>query len=121
MISNAQEYYQATSLRDALRRLGKNDQQVPLPVTGAYHLIAGKLRAATCLVDISAVGLDTITVAGKKVTIGGTTTFQQIVKSKDLPEALRSAARAYSTIIERNTTTLQDALFGYAVYFDLFT
>ena len=121
MMSNAQEYYHATSLRDALRRLGKNDQQVPVPVTGAYHLIAGKLRAATCLVDISAVGLDTITVAGKKATIGGTALFQQIVKSKQLGDLLPKAARAYSTIIQRNTTTLQDALFGYATYFDLMT
>ena len=81
MISHAQEYYHATSLKDALKKLGKNGEHVPVPVTGAFHLIAGKLRAATCLVDISAVGLDTISVAGKKVTIGGTATFQQIVKS----------------------------------------
>jgi carbon-monoxide dehydrogenase medium subunit len=65
--------------------------------------------------------LDTIKVEGKKVSIGGTATFQQIVKSKELPEALRNAARAYSTIIQRNATTLQDALFGYATYFDLLT
>jgi aerobic carbon-monoxide dehydrogenase medium subunit len=121
MISNAQEYYHATSLRDALKKLGKNGEQVPVPVTGAFHLIAGKLRAATCLVDISATGLDTIKVEGKKVSIGGTATFQQIVKSKDLPPVIREAARAYSTIIQRNATTLQDALFGYATYFDLLT
>ena len=121
MISNATEYYHATSLKDALKKLGKNGEQIPVPVTGAFHLIAGKLRAATCLVDISAVGLDAIKVDGKKVSIGGTATFQQIVKSKELPEALRNAARAYSTIIQRNATTLQDALFGYATYFDLLT
>ncbi len=121
MISSAQEYYHATSLKDALKKLGKNGEQVPVPVTGAFHLIAGKLRAATSLVDISAVGLDTIRVEGKKISIGGTATFQQIVKCKDLPEALRNSARAYSTIIQRNTTTLQDALFGYATYFDLLT
>ncbi len=121
MISPAHEYYYATSLRDALRKLGKNDQQIPAPVTGAFHLIAGKLRAATCLVDISAAGLDAITVAGKKATIGGTATFQQIVKCAELPEIVRNAARAYSTIIQRNTTTLQDALFGYATHFDLWT
>jgi carbon-monoxide dehydrogenase medium subunit len=121
MISSAQEYYHATSLRDALKKLGKNDQQIAVPVTGAFHLVAGKLRAATCLVDISAVGLDGIKVEGKKIIIGGTATFQQLVKSKDLPEVLRKAARAYSTIIQRNMTTLQDALFGYATYFDLLT
>lgn len=121
MFPNVQEYHHATTLKDALKKLGKNGEQVPVPVTGAFHLISGKLRAATCLVDISAVGLDTIKVEGKKVSIGGTATFQQIVKSKELPEALRNAARAYSTIIQRNTTTLQDALFGYATYFDLLT
>lgn len=121
MINPAQEYYYATSLRDALRKLGKNDQQIPVPVTGAFHLVAGKLRAATCLVDISSAGLDTITMAGKKAIIGGTATFQQIVKCPELPEVVRNAARAYSTIIQRNTTTLQDALFGYATYFDLWT
>src|SRR5439155_10776059 len=47
--------------------------------------------------------------------------FQQIVKSKQLGDLLPKAARAYSTIIQRNTTTLQDALFGYATYFDLMT
>jgi CO/xanthine dehydrogenase FAD-binding subunit len=121
MISPAQEYYHASSLRDALKKLGQNGEQVPVPVTGAFHLIAGKLRAATTLVDISATGLDTISVAGKKAIIGGTATFQQIVKCADLPEVVRNAARAYSTIIQRNTTTLQDALFGYATYFDLMT
>jgi CO/xanthine dehydrogenase FAD-binding subunit len=121
MISNATEYYHATSLRDALRKLGKNGENIPVPVTGAFHLIAGKLRAATTLVDISATGLDAIKVEGKKVVIGGTATFQQIVKSKDLPPVIRQAARAYSTIIQRNTTTLQDVLFGYATYFDLLT
>ncbi len=121
MFANVQEYHHATTLKDALKKLGKNGEQVPVPVTGAFHLIAGKLRAATCLVDISAVGLDTIKVEGKKITIGGTATFQQIVKSKNLPEAVRKAAQAYSTIIQRNATTLQDALFGYATYFDLLT
>jgi CO/xanthine dehydrogenase FAD-binding subunit len=119
MISHAQEYYHATSLKDALKKLGKTD--VPVPVTGAFHLIAGKLRAATTLVDISATGLDTIKVEGKKVSIGGTATFQQIVKCNDLPPVIRQAARAYSTIIQRNATTLQDVLFGYATYFDLLT
>jgi CO/xanthine dehydrogenase FAD-binding subunit len=123
MISNATEYYHATSLKDALKKLGKNGEQVPAPVTGAFHLISGKLRAATCLVDISAVGLDTVKVEGKKVTIGGTATFQQIVKGLDdvLNGVVSKSARAYSTIIQRNMTTLQDALFGYATYFDLLT
>ena len=57
MFANVQEYYHATSLRDALKKLGKNEQQIPVPVTGAFHLISSKLRAATCLVDVSAVGL----------------------------------------------------------------
>ena len=125
MFAKVQEYYHATSLRDALKKLGKNDQQVPAPVTGAFHLIASKLRAATCLVDVSGVGLDYVKLEGRKLAIGGTATFQQIVKSKELNEALNGllpkAARAYSTIIQRNATTLQDVLFGYATYFDLLT
>ena len=123
MFPNVQEYHHATTLKDALKKLGKNGEQVPVPVTGAFHLIAGKLRAATCLVDISAVGLDTVKVDGKKVTIGGTANFQQIVKGLGdvLNGVVSKSARAYSTIIQRNTTTLQDALFGYATYFDLLT
>ena len=125
MISAAQEYHHAASLRDAIKKLGKNDEQIPVPVTGAFHLIASKLRAATCLVDISATGLDYVKVEGKKVAIGGTATFQQMVKSKELNGVLNGlvpkAARAYSTIIQRNATTLQDVLFGYATYFDLLT
>src|SRR3989442_1608932 len=123
MFANVQEYHHATSLRDALKRLGKNGEQVPVPVTGAFHLIAGKLRAATCLVDISAVGINAVTVDGKKVTIGGAANFQQIVKGLGdvLNGVVPRAARAYSTIIQRNMTTLQDALFGYATYFDLLT
>lgn len=121
MFNQVQEYYHATSLKDALKKLGKNGEQVPVPVTGAFHLISTKLRAATCLVDISAVGLDAIKVEGKKVSIGGTATFQQIVKSKDVPPLIRKAAQTYSTIIQRNATTLQDVLFGYATYFDLLT
>ena len=125
MFAKVQEYYHATSLRDALKKLGKNDQQVPAPVTGAFHLISSKLRAATCLVDVSAVGLDYVKLEGRKLAIGGTATFQQIVKSKELNESLNGllpkAARAYSTIIQRNATTLQDVLFGYATHFDLLT
>jgi carbon-monoxide dehydrogenase medium subunit len=112
-------------LRDALKKLGKNDKQLPVPVTGAFHLISSKLRAATCLVDVSGVGLDYVKLEGRKLAIGGTATFQQIVTSKELTEALHGllpkAARMYSTKIQRNATTLQDALFGYATYFDLLT
>jgi len=125
MFANVQEYYHATSLRDALKKLGKNDGQIPVPVTGAFHLISSKLRAATCLVDISAVDLNYVKVEGRKLSIGGAATFQQIVGSKELNEALNglvpAAAQAYSTRIQRNTTTLQDVLFGYATFFDLLT
>jgi carbon-monoxide dehydrogenase medium subunit len=125
MFANIREYHYATSLREALKRLGSNDEQVPVPVTGAFHLISGKLRTATCLVDVSAVGLDYLKLEGRKLAIGGTATFQQIVTSTELNAALNGllpkAARAYSTKIQRNTTTLQDALFGYATYFDLMT
>ncbi|HVM61125.1 MAG TPA: FAD binding domain-containing protein [Verrucomicrobiae bacterium] len=125
MFANVREYYHASSLRDALKSLGKNEEQIPVPVTGAFHLISSKLRAATCLVDISGIGLDYVKCDGRKLTIGGTATFQQIVTSKELNGALNSllpkAARAYSTRIQRNTTTLQDVLFGYATYFDLLT
>ncbi len=125
MLSNVQEYYHATSLRDALRRLRKGEPEIPVPVTGAFHLIASKLRAATCLVDISGAGVDSIAIAGKKIVIGGAATFQQIATSEPLHQVLNGvlpkSARTYSTIIQRNTTTLQDALFGYATYFDLWT
>jgi len=125
MAAPVQEYYYPKDLRDALKKLGRNDEQVPVPVTGAFHLISSKLRAATCLVDISGVELDYVKVGGKKLAIGGTATFQQIVASKELKAALNGllpkAAQAYSTRIQRNTTTLQDVLFGYATYFDLLT
>jgi len=125
MFANVQEYYHATSLRDALKKLGKNDGQIPVPVTGAFHLISSKLRAATCLVDISAIDLNYVKVEGKKLAIGGAATFQQIVISKELNESVNglvpAAAQAYSTRIQRNTTTLQDVLFGYATFFDLLT
>jgi carbon-monoxide dehydrogenase medium subunit len=125
MFANVQEYYHATSLRDALKKLGKNDGQIPVPVTGAFHLISSKLRAATCLVDISAVAVNYVKVEGRKLSIGGAATFQQIVASKELNEVLNGvvprAAQAYSTRIQRNMTTLQDVLFGYATFFDLLT
>jgi carbon-monoxide dehydrogenase medium subunit len=125
MFANVQEYYHATSLRDALKKLGKNDGQIPVPVTGAFHLISSKLRAATCLVDISAVDLNYVKVERRKLSIGGAANFQQIVASKELNETLNGllpkAAQAYSTRIQRNTTTLQDVLFGYATFFDLLT
>ena len=125
MFANVREYHHATTLREALKKLGRNDEQVPMPVTGAFHLISGKLRSATCLVDVSAVGLGYVKLEGRKLAIGGTATFQQIVTSTELNAALYGllpkAARAYSTRIQRNTTTLQDVLFGYATYFDLLT
>ncbi len=125
MFANVREYYRATSLRDALKKLGKNGEQIPVPVTGAFHLISSKLRAATCLVDVSGVGLDYVTLEGRRLAIGGTATFQQIVASKEFGAVLNGllpkAARAYSTRIQRNATTLQDVLFGYATYFDLLT
>ena len=48
MFANVQEYHHATSLKDALKKLGKNGEQVAVPVTGAFHLISSKLRAAMC-------------------------------------------------------------------------
>ena len=125
MFANVQEYYHAATLKDALKKLGKGNGQVPVAFCGAFHLVRTKLNAATCIVDISAVGLDYVKVEGSKVRIGGTATFQQIVKSKELKETLNAlvpdAARAYSTIIQRNATTLQDVVFGWATYFDLLT
>src|ERR1035438_842435 len=101
MFANVQEYYHATTLRDALKKLGKNDGQVPVPVTGAFHLIASKLRAATCLVDISAVDINYVKIEGRKLSIGGAANFQQIVASKEFNTALNGllprAAQAYST------------------------
>jgi len=44
MFANVQEYYHAMSLRDALKKLGKDERQIPMPVTGALHLISTKLR-----------------------------------------------------------------------------
>ena len=77
------------------------------------------------MVDVSGIGLDYVKLEGRKLAIGGTATFQQIVASKELGKAvhglLPKAARAYSTKIQRNATTLQDVLFGYATYFDLLT
>ncbi len=125
MFPNVQEYYHATTLKDALKKLGKNNEQIPVPFCGAFHIIRTKLNAATCIVDISAVGLDYVKFEANKVRIGGAATFQQMVKSAELKAALNSvvpdAARAYSTIIQRNMTTLQDVVFGWATYFDLLT
>jgi carbon-monoxide dehydrogenase medium subunit len=125
MFQNVKEYYFPKNLRDALAKLGKNRSEIAVPFCGAFHLVRTKLNAATSIVDISRLGLDYVKVERGTVRIGGTASFQQIVASPKLNSVLNGllpkSAQAYSSKIQRNATTLQDVLFGWATYFDLLT
>ncbi|MGD1019750.1 MAG: hypothetical protein ABSA12_10590 [Verrucomicrobiia bacterium] len=51
MFANVQGYCHGTSRRDAPKKLGKNDAQVPVPVTGAFHLASSKLLVRRAIAD----------------------------------------------------------------------
>lgn len=103
MITN---YLRPETLQEALTLLSQPDT---VPLGGGTHLSrpeAGSVK----VVDLQALGLNTLTPRGNFLEIGATVTLQQLLESEHCPEALKTALRLDEPLNLRNMGTVAGAL-----------
>jgi putative selenate reductase FAD-binding subunit len=101
-------YHRPQSLEEALTLL-KQPNRIPL---GGGTLLASRKPAANPVevVDLQALGLDSITKSGNSLEIGATVTLQQLLESVHCPEGLKSALKLEAPLNIRNTATVAGTL-----------
>jgi CO/xanthine dehydrogenase FAD-binding subunit len=123
VLENIQTYHYAKSLPEAVKWIRKYSSGDVIPCTGSIDLLYPFMEQAHTLLDISRLQLDRILIKGNTVHLGGTTTLQQIVQSKELAEIaggiINLGAKLYTSPNQRNITHLQDILWSKSFYFDL--
>jgi CO/xanthine dehydrogenase FAD-binding subunit len=125
MLENIKDYLFPKSVEAAVRRMNQGAPGSAIPFTGSIDLVYPLMTQASTLLDISRLGLDKISQKGKKIHIGGTASFQQIVESPLLKDCLKGmlplSAKLYASRNQRNITNLQDTIISGTNYFDLLT
>jgi CO/xanthine dehydrogenase FAD-binding subunit len=125
MLENIKEYIFPKSVEAAVRLMYRGAPGSAIPFTGSIDLLYPLMTQATTLLDISHLGLDKISQKGKKIHIGGTASFQQMIESPLLKDCLQGmlplSAKLYASRNQRNITNLQDTLISGTNYFDLLT
>lgn len=100
------KYYRPTTLDDALSLLTQPDT---LPLGGGT-LLSKPGPAPVQVVDLQALGLDTLTPKGNSLEIGATVTLQNLLDSPDAPNALKAAIKLEAPLNIRNTATVAGTL-----------
>jgi aerobic carbon-monoxide dehydrogenase medium subunit len=104
------DYVRAASVEEAIAALADPDAKA---IAGGHSLLPMmKLRLArpATLVDIARLDLDGVAVEDGELRIGALTTYDELLRRDDLPQALREAARAVGDVQVRNAGTLGGAL-----------
>ena len=96
-------YHRPASLDDALALLALEDH---VPLGGGTILNADDDPTPVAMVDLQALDLGGITPDGDEVTIGATTSLQEIANDYRVPEVIRRAARAELPSTLRTLATL---------------
>ena len=96
-------YHRPASLDDALALLALDDH---VPLGGGTILNADDDPTPVAMVDLQALDLGGITADGDEVTIGATTSLQEIANDDRVPEVIRRAARAELPSTLRTLATL---------------
>ncbi len=98
------EYNRPDSVASALALLARKTPQTHI-LAGGTSLILRKSEDFA-VVDIQDLSLNSIQKDGERIRVGACVTLQQLADSEDLPEAIRTAARAESSFNIRQSATL---------------
>jgi len=99
-------YHRPQTLDEALTLLTQ-PSTVPL---GGGTLLSRPGPAPIKVVDLQALGLNTLTPKGNALEIGATVTLQQLLESSDAPGALKTAIKLEAPLNIRNTATVAGTL-----------
>jgi CO/xanthine dehydrogenase FAD-binding subunit len=99
-------YHRPQSLDEALTLLTQPNR-IPL---GGGTLLSKTTADPVEVVDLQALGLDSINKNGNQLEIGATVTLQQLLESVHCPEALKSALKLEAPLNIRNTATVAGTL-----------
>ena len=100
------DYFRPDTLPEALELL-KQPNTLPL---GGGTLLSKPGTATVRVVDLQALGLDSITRKGNILEIGATATLQQLLESADIPEALQAALKLEAPLNIRNAASVAGTL-----------
>jgi len=99
-------YHRPQTLDEALALLA---QPNTFPLGGGTQLSQPQADPVS-VVDLQALGLDSLRVNGNELQIGATCTLQALYESKDCPAALKTALKLEAPINIRNSATVAGAL-----------
>jgi putative selenate reductase FAD-binding subunit len=99
-------YHRPQTLDEALALLNQPNTQ-PL---GGGTLLSHLTTDSVSVVDLQALGLDSLSVKGNDLEIGATCTLQSLLESKDCPAALKTAIKLEAPINIRNSATVAGTL-----------
>jgi CO/xanthine dehydrogenase FAD-binding subunit len=99
-------YYRPKTLDEALTLLS---QPNTLPLGGGTLLSHGTVDPVS-VVDLQALGLNTLARKGNDLEIGATVTLQQLLESEHCPETLKTAIKLEAPLNVRSTATVAGTL-----------
>lgn len=99
-------YHRPKTLQETLDLL-KQPNALPL---GGGTLLSHPQSAPIEVIDLQALGLDTIQKAGNNLEIGATVTLQELLESSHTPEALKVAIKLEASLNLRNAATVAGTL-----------
>jgi len=98
------EYHRPQTLDDALALLHRDRNTVPL--AGGTGLVPSRAPGAQAVVDLQALGLDTLSVAESRMHIGAMVRLQRLVESPEVGELLAEAAHLEGPLTYRHAATV---------------
>lgn len=113
MWSSLKEYRRPRSVAQALRLLARERPRTR-PLAGGTWLVAGRDPAVEAVVDLSALGLDHLSLSGRRMTLGAMVTLQTLASDPRIAALagglLAEAARRSAPRAVRNMATLGGVL-----------
>lgn len=100
------EYYRPQSVEEALKLLAQADT---LPLGGGT-LLSKPGHTSVKVVDLQALGLNTLSAKGNALEIGATVTLQQLYEFPELPAAFQAAIKLEAPLNLRNAATVAGTL-----------
>jgi probable selenate reductase FAD-binding subunit len=97
------EYYRPQALDEALRLL---QHEGTLPLAGGHHLTATGQHAVRAVVDLQALGLDSLSVQETHLHIGSMVRLQQLAESTQVGALLAEAVHHEGSLTYRNAVTI---------------
>lgn len=100
------DYYRPKTLPEALELL-KGPDTLPL---GGGTLLSTLKPNSVKVVDLQALGLNTLEKKGNNLEVGATVTLQQLLETEQTPDALKAALKLEAPLNIRNTATVAGTL-----------